>query len=61
MPVSNSNAVLSLVSRDTLLTRARQLDDERALGKSRGPFHGIPILVKASRVAVDHLLAWTLC
>lgn len=35
------NAVLSLASRDTLLSRARELDDERALGKSRGPFHGI--------------------
>lgn len=29
--------------------RASMLDRERATGKTRGPLHGIPIIIKASR------------
>ncbi len=40
------NAVISVAPRDLALGRASELDAERALGKVRGPLHGIPIIVK---------------
>lgn len=40
------NALISTMPKDTALTKAQELDDERKNGKVRGPFHGIPIIVK---------------
>lgn len=40
------NAIISVVERDTLLARAYELDEERSRGKVRGPFHGVPIILK---------------
>lgn len=39
-------AVISVAPKDTLLQRAEELDRERQEKGSRGPMHGIPILVK---------------
>ncbi|KAK0099948.1 hypothetical protein ONS96_007893 [Cadophora gregata f. sp. sojae] len=40
------NAMISLVPNHLVLERSAQLDLERAAGRVRSPFHGIPILVK---------------
>jgi Asp-tRNA(Asn)/Glu-tRNA(Gln) amidotransferase A subunit family amidase len=40
------NAVISTADHAEIFRRAQQLDDERALGKVRGPFHGVPIIIK---------------
>jgi amidase len=40
------NAVIATPPTDAVLQRARELDEERLAGKVRGPFHGIPILLK---------------
>lgn len=45
---ANLRAMLFVRSRKIILKDAAQLDDERRHGKLRGPFHGIPIIVKAS-------------
>lgn len=42
------HAVLSVAPLPLLLEQAEALDAERVSGKSRGPLHGIPILVKVS-------------
>ncbi|KAI0466325.1 amidase signature domain-containing protein [Xylaria cf. heliscus] len=39
-------ALISTASEDILINRAAALDDERTRGKLRGPFHGLPVLVK---------------
>lgn len=39
-------ALISVAPRHELLKIARQLDNERAHGRLRGPLHGIPIVVK---------------
>ncbi|KAH6628472.1 amidase signature domain-containing protein [Chaetomium tenue] len=39
-------AVISVAPNDIVLGRAAMLDAERARGKVRGPFHGIPVLLK---------------
>ena len=39
-------AVVNTAPRDLLLTRARELDDERQNGHVRSNLHGIPILIK---------------
>lgn len=39
-------AVTSTPPREWLFQEARRLDGERATGTTRGPFHGIPILIK---------------
>ena len=41
-------AVISTPPRFLLLSMAAKLDKERAEGNSRGPLHGIPILLKVS-------------
>ncbi len=43
-------AVISVAPDDVVLARAVALDAERARGHVRGPFHGIPILLKVSAV-----------
>ena len=43
-------AVISVAPDDIVLERAATLDAERARGHVRGPFHGIPILLKVSAV-----------
>lgn len=40
------NAIISVAPYETLIETAAKLDEERKQGKLRGPFHGIPILVK---------------
>lgn len=41
-------AVISTAPEKLLLDTATKLDTERANGKIRGPFHGLPILIKVS-------------
>jgi len=40
------NAVIGVAPREVVLKAARKLDRERTAGKTRGPFHGLPIIVK---------------
>lgn len=40
------HAVLSVAPRLSLFEQAKALDAERETGKTRGPLHGIPILLK---------------
>lgn len=47
------NAMISIVPKHILSERSQQLDRERAAGHVRGPFHGIPILVKVIREHFD--------
>jgi len=42
-------AVISTAPSSLLLDAAAELDAERAKGTLRGPFHGIPILIKVCR------------
>lgn len=44
------NAMISVVPEHILRARSMQLDQERASGSVRSPFHGIPILVKVRRL-----------
>lgn len=45
-------AVLETAPHSSVLQLARTLDQERAKGKTRGPLHGIPILIK-DNIATD--------
>ncbi|KAH6999086.1 amidase signature domain-containing protein [Ilyonectria sp. MPI-CAGE-AT-0026] len=47
------HAIISVADRETLSARARQLDLERLQGKTRGPFHGVPIIIKDICTTVD--------
>jgi amidase len=40
------NAIIATPPRENVLQKAKELDDERAAGKLRGQFHGIPVIVK---------------
>jgi amidase len=40
------NAVISTRDPASLLQQAQQLDEERKGGYLRGPFHGVPIIIK---------------
>lgn len=42
-------AIISVAPRASALARAQELDEERASKGSRGPMHGIPVLVKVGR------------
>ena len=44
----NLNAIISTAPKESVLEHAKQLDKERQSGKVRGPFHGVPILLKVS-------------
>src|ERR1700712_4488424 len=43
------NADISSPPRAAVLEKAKLLNAERASGKLRGPFHGIPLIVKVGR------------
>lgn len=49
------NAMISIVPCQTLMTRSKQLDQERAEGRIRGPLYGIPMLVKVGQVNQSQL------
>lgn len=49
-------AVIETAPRRQVLDIAGQLDYERKIGKSRGPLHGIPILVKVWKQTVSCVL-----
>jgi amidase len=51
-------ALISVAPRDVLVSAAQALDNERAIKKLRGPFHGIPIILK---VDMPFALWYTLC
>ncbi|RDW61493.1 hypothetical protein BP5796_11385 [Coleophoma crateriformis] len=40
------NALLSVAPRENVLAQAKALDDERKHGITRGPLHGLPVVVK---------------
>ena len=40
------NAIISVAPKRNLLLRAKELDQERAAGRTRGCLHGLPIIVK---------------
>lgn len=40
------NAIIQVAPHEMLMEKARQLDQERASKKIRGPLHGVPIIVK---------------
>lgn len=40
------HAMIAVAPRELLKETAKSLDEERALGKTRGPLHGIPIIIK---------------
>jgi amidase len=40
------NALISVAPRHILISSAMRLDEERAAGQRRGPYHGIPIILK---------------
>jgi len=39
-------AVISVAPKEVILRKAAELDEERANGNTRGPLHGLPLLVK---------------
>jgi amidase len=43
-------AIISLPPKEELLSVAKKLDRERAENKIRGPFHGIPIIIKVQNL-----------
>lgn len=52
---ANLRAVISVQDRDKLMAVATQLDNERQAGKSRGPLHGMPVLLKDNIDTADGL------
>lgn len=40
------HAMIRITPNDLLEETAKSLDEERAVGKTRGPLHGIPIIIK---------------
>lgn len=55
------NAIISTMPRDIALFKAQELDDERKNGKVRGPFHGIPLIVKDAFITDPSLGMNTTC
>jgi amidase len=47
------HAILSVQSHAELLRRAQLLDDERKQGNTRGPLHGVPIILKDICATLD--------
>ena len=54
------NAMISIVPNHILMERSAQLDRERAAGRIRSLFHGIPILVKVCRFTISMVTFLTL-
>jgi amidase len=52
------NAMISIVPYQLLMERSKQLDRERAAGRVRSLFHGIPILIKVYHNAIIHAICW---
>jgi hypothetical protein len=44
------NAMVSIVPHQILISRSKELDQERVEGRVRGPLHGIPLLVKVGEI-----------
>lgn len=55
------NAVISTAPYDLLSKHAKVLDEERASGKTRGPLHGIPLIVKDNIMTDSELGMGTTC
>ena len=53
------HALISILPQGQALSWADQLDEERQSGRLRGPFHGIPIIVKVIMFATTPQLPWT--
>jgi amidase len=49
------NALISPAPRERVLEIAKARDEERRKGRIRGPFHGIPIILKDSFVTASEL------
>lgn len=49
------NALISPAPREKVLNIAKARDEERQKGQIRGPFHGIPIILKNSFVTASEL------
>ncbi|KAI0113681.1 amidase signature domain-containing protein [Nemania sp. FL0031] len=54
-------ALISLAPVDSVLAQAQALDDERKTSGPRGPFHGIPIVIKDSILTDSSLGMTTTC
>lgn len=52
---STLHALISPAPRDQVLEIAKARDEERQKGQIRGPFHGIPIILKDSFVTASEL------
>lgn len=50
MAGANLHAIISVVPEDQLLHAATKLDQERAKGATRGPYHGVPFVVKVRHI-----------
>lgn len=48
------SAIISLVSREKAFDSAKALDEERSKGTTRGPMHGIPVVVKVIYIQVPY-------
>lgn len=46
------NAIISLASREKAFDSAKALDEERFKGTTRGPMHGIPVVVKVIYIQI---------
>ncbi|WPJ67174.1 hypothetical protein SMAC4_07005 [Sordaria macrospora] len=54
-------ALISVAPEETVLSQARHLDEERKTKGTRGPFHGIPIIVKDTMLTEASLGMDTTC
>jgi amidase len=52
------NAIITVAPRELALKRAAELDEERKNGRIRGPFHGLPIIVKVEYIWVVYVCVW---
>jgi len=50
------HAVISISPRELVIRHAKQLDKERMEGKSRGPLHGVPVIIKVQQMLYVRVL-----